>query len=73
MQRLALSLDHDPAAGVENAGAVVVALLDIGRIGALHDRDEHLVADSGQAVSEEFDLTSIGESFRGCFSGAKSM
>ena len=47
VQRQALALHHDTAGGIEDRRAVVVAFLDVGRVGAFHDRGVHLVADAG--------------------------
>ena len=49
-----LRLGDQPAPGVHDRGRVVVALLDVGRIGALHQRGEGLVGDRAERVGEDF-------------------
>ena len=52
VQRHALALHDHPPAGVEDRGGVVPTLLDVGRVGALHERDVGLVRDAPHRVSE---------------------
>ena len=48
-------LDDGPATRIDQAAAMVVPFLDIGRVGALHQRKKCLVRDRQQAVVHDFE------------------
>ena len=50
-----LGLHDQPALRIDDRGRVIVPLLDVGRIGALHQRDVGLVGDGAQAVRQDFE------------------
>ena len=56
---------------VDDGGAVVPAFLDIGRIGALHQRHVHFVDDAGQRIAQQFDID--GRKRHGDVSRAREM
>ena len=70
-QRL-MRLDHQPAAAVHDRGRVVVALLDVGRIGAPHQRGEGLVGHRAQRVGQDLERDRV-EVRRGVGHGASSI
>ena len=58
VQRQALALHDHTALNVENRRTVILAFLDVGRIGAPHQCDIHFIADTGQAIAQQLDFDS---------------